>query len=325
MKTSIRTSIPAAATLSFPRRLALSAAIAAAAAWLPVTHAMAAAGSPVIAINEATAKADIKTEALRGGLSMLSGSGGNIVVLDGKEGKFLVDAGIAVSKDKLHAALDQIGDAPLKFVVNTHWHWDHTDGNAWMHEAGATIIAHPNTLKHLSVETRVEDWNYTFKPLPAAGLPTVLVSKEKTIKFDGEKIQLKNLGHGHTDGDLWVYFNKADVLALGDTFWNGYYPFIDNDDGGGINGAIHWADEALKFSSDHTVIVPGHGPVGDRAQLREFRDMLVAVRDNVQALKKQGKSLDEVIAAKPTAAYDAKFGGFVIGPDFFTKLVYVGL
>jgi len=310
---------------SAPRRLILSAAIAAAAAWMPMSHAMAEATSPVITINEATAKADIKVETIRAGVSMLSGSGGNIVVLNSKEGKFLVDAGIGVSKEKLTAALNQISPAPMKFVVNTHWHWDHTDGNAWMHEAGATIIAHPNTLKHLSVETRVEDWNYTFKPLPAAGLPTALVSKDKTIQFGGEKIQLKNFGHGHTDGDLWVYFTKADVLALGDTFWNGYYPFIDNDDGGGINEAIHWADEAIKHSTERTVIVPGHGPVGNRAQLTEFRDMLVGVRDNVQALKKQGKSLEEVIAAKPTAAYDAKFGGFVINPDFFTKLVYVGL
>ncbi|MHA6203522.1 MBL fold metallo-hydrolase [Dyella soli] len=308
---------------SAPRRLVLSATVTAATAWMPMSHAQAT--SPVIAINEATAKADIQVEQVRDGISVLSGSGGNIVVLDSKGGKFLVDAGIAVSKDKLTAALKQISPAPLKYVVDTHWHWDHTDGNTWMHEAGATIIAHPNTLKHLSEETRVEDWNYTFKPLPAAGLPTILVEKDKTMNFGGSKIQLQNFGHGHTDGDLWVYFDKADVLVLGDTFWNGYYPFIDNADGGGINQAIHWVDEAIKHTSDHTVVVPGHGPVGNRAQLAEFHDMLVTIRDNVQTLKRQGKSLDEIIAAKPTAAYDAKFGGFVINGDFFTKLVYAGL
>jgi glyoxylase-like metal-dependent hydrolase (beta-lactamase superfamily II) len=294
------------------------------ASWLGAPAA-AFAVSPVIQINEATAKADITVEQLRGNISVLMGSGGNIVVLSGPDGKFVVDAGIAVSKDKLKAALNQIGPAPLNYLVNTHWHWDHTDGNAWMHEAGATIIAHPNTLKHLSKTTRVEDWDYTFQPVPPAGRPTMLVKDSKTMRFAGGNVQMKNFGRGHTDGDLWVYFQKADVLALGDTFWNGVYPFIDNANGGGINHAIRWANKAVEQSTDKTIIVPGHGPVGNRVQLIEFRNMLMAIRDNVADLKRQGKSLDEVIAAKPTAAYDEEWGKFVIDPAFFTRLVYAGL
>jgi glyoxylase-like metal-dependent hydrolase (beta-lactamase superfamily II) len=268
---------------------------------------------------------DIVVQPLRGNITVLMGSGGNITVLSGKEGKFLVDAGISKSQQKLRAALDKIGSAPLKYVVNTHWHWDHTDGNAWMHEAGATIVAHRNTAKHLTETTHVDAWNWTFDPVPADARPTLLVDSEKTFSFAGTRIEVDNFGRGHTDGDLWVYFRKSDVLALGDTFWNGIYPYIDNEDGGSINGAIDWANKAVARTTDHTIVVPGHGPVGTRAQLIEFRDMLVTVRDNVAALKQQGKSLDEIIAAKPTAAFDAKWGNFVFNGAQFTKMVYAGL
>ena len=281
--------------------------------------------SPVIKINEAAAKAEITVEPLRGGISVLMGSGGNITVLSAKEGKLMVDAGIAVSQPRVEAALDKLGPGKVKYLINTHYHWDHTDGNKWVQASGATIIAHKNTLKHVSESTRVEDWNYTFDPLPEAARPKVLVDTDKTITFAGSKVIMKNFGVGHTDSDLWVYFPKADVLVLGDIFWNGVYPFIDNAHGGGINQAIRWADHAIKQCGPNTIVVPGHGPVGNRAQLVEFRDMLATIRDNVAALKKQGKSLDQIIAAKPTAAFDAKFGGFVIDPAFFTRLVYAGL
>jgi glyoxylase-like metal-dependent hydrolase (beta-lactamase superfamily II) len=237
----------------------------------------------------------------------------------------MVDAGIAVSQARVEAALDKLGPGKVKYLINTHYHWDHTDGNKWVQASGATIIAHKNTLKHVSESTRVDDWNYTFDPLPEAARPKVLVDTDKTITFAGSKVIMKNFGVGHTDSDLWVYFAKADVLVLGDIFWNGVYPFIDNAHGGGIKQAIRWADHAIKQCGANTIVVPGHGPVGNRAQLVEFRDMLATIRDNVAALKKQGKSLDEIIAAKPTAAFDAKYGGFVIDPVFFTRLVYAGL
>ena len=281
--------------------------------------------SPVDKINEAAAKADITVEKLRGNISVLFGSGGNIVVLTGPDGTLLVDAGIAVSRARVQAALDQISDGPMKFLINTHWHWDHTDGNEWVHSLGATIIAHENVLKRLSSTTRVEDWNYTFQPWPTGGRPTVVFKKDKILNFDGETIVLKHLGPGHTDGDISVYFSNADVLALGDLFWNGYYPFIDNSVGGGIDRMIRWVNATLVSVTDKTIIIPGHGLVGNRAQLLEFRDMLVAIRENVSRLKKQGKSIEEVVAAKPTAGYDDKWGGYVIDGDFFTRLVYAGV
>jgi glyoxylase-like metal-dependent hydrolase (beta-lactamase superfamily II) len=271
------------------------------------------------------ADGEIVVQPLRGNITVLMGSGGNITVLSGKDGKFLVDAGISKSQEKLQAALGKISPSPLKYVVNTHWHWDHTDGNAWMHAAGATIVAHKNTLRHLTETTHVDAWNWTFDPVPAGARPTLIVNDEKTFTFAGTNIEVENFGHGHTDGDLWVYFENADVLALGDTFWNGIYPYIDNEDGGNIDGAIQWANKAVAFATDHTIVVPGHGAVGTRAQLIEFRDMLVTVRNNVAALKSQGKSLEEIIAAKPTAAFDAKWGNFVFNGSQFTKMVYDGL
>ena len=294
-------------------------------AWLAPRHAFAEAASPVVKINEAAARADITVQRLRGNISVLMGSGGNVTVLTGPDGKLLVDAGIAVSRPRIEAALASISDAPIKYLIDTHWHWDHTDGNEWVHQAGATIIAQENTLKRLSTTTRVEDWNYTFQPWPIDARPTVVFTKDKTLHFDGETIVLRGYGPGHTDSDISVYFKKADVMALGDIFWNGVYPFIDIATGGSIDGAIRLANRCLAQVTDRTIIVSGHGPVGDRAQLVEFRDMLVAVRKNVARLKKQGKSLDEVLSAKPTAAYDAKWGGFVIDPAFFTRLVYASL
>jgi len=271
------------------------------------------------------ADGEIVVQPLRGNITVLMGSGGNITVLSGKDGKFLVDAGISKSQEKPQAALGKISPSPLKYVVNTHWHWDHTDGNAWMHAAGATIVAHKNTLKHLTETTHVNAWNWTFDPVPAGARPTLIVDNEKTFNFAGTTIEVQNFGGGHTDGDLWVYFKKADVLALGDTFWNGIYPYIDNEDGGNIDGAIKWANKAVAFTTDHTIVVPGHGAVGTRTQLIEFRDMLVTVRNNVAALKSQGKSLDQIIAARPTAAFDAKWGNFVFNGSQFTKMVYDGL
>ena len=205
------------------------------------------------------------------------------------------------------------------------WHWDHTDGNGWVHDAGATIVAHENTLKRLSERVRVEDWNTTFPPVEIGARPTEVMTTEKTMRFGGETLMINYYRPSRTDSDVSVYLVKADVLFAGDTWWNGVYPFIDYVAGGSIDGMIHAANANVTQAKNTTIIVSGHGPVGDRAQLVEYRDMLVAIRENVAKLKQQGKSIDEIIAAKPTAAYDAKWGNFVIGPAFFMRLVYRGI
>jgi glyoxylase-like metal-dependent hydrolase (beta-lactamase superfamily II) len=173
---------------------------------------------------------------------------------------------------------------------------------------------------------RVDDWYYNFRPLSAAALPTEVFATERTLVLNGSTMALKYYGPAHTDSDISVRFTEADILHAGDTFWNGIYPFIDYSTGGSIDGSIRAADADLAATTDATIIIPGHGqPVSNRRELQAFRDMLVGVRDNVAALKKQGRSLEEIIIARPTAAFDAVWGNFVIDPPLFTKLVYEGV
>ena len=273
----------------------------------------------------AAAKAKINVQPLRRNISVLEGSGGNIVVLTGRDGKLLVDAGFSVSQPAISNALGSINADPIKHLINTHWHTDHTDGNAWLHSAGAVITAHENTRKRLSVDTRVEGWSYTFPAAPSGALPVTVFATECELHRNDTRIVLKYYAPAHTDSDISVYFTDADVVHVGDTWWNGVYPFIDYSTGGSIDGSIDAAEANLAMFSDKTIAIPGHGPVGGRAELTEFRDMLVAIRANVAALKKQGRSLQETVAAKPTAAYDAKWGQFLTTPAAFTGLVYAGV
>ncbi|MHC0443438.1 MBL fold metallo-hydrolase [Flavobacterium sp. 3-210] len=281
--------------------------------------------SPVLTIMRAAATAEIVPTKLRGNITVLEGSGGNISILNGPDGLLMVDAGIGVSKPNVSAAIKNISSKPLKFLINTHWHFDHADGNLWIKQEGATIIAQENTRKHLAVETRVDDWDYTFPPAPAEALPSKTFKDTNVMNFNGEKILMKRYDPAHTDSDISVYFPKADILVVADTWWNGYYPFIDYNTGGSITGMIKAAKENVARVTDKTIIVPGHGPVGNKKELAEFRDMLIDIHKKVAALKKQGKTLEQVVATKPTAAYDAKWGGFVIKGDVFTYLVYKGI
>jgi glyoxylase-like metal-dependent hydrolase (beta-lactamase superfamily II) len=300
--------------------------LAATGAWLSPRQAFAEALGIVETIKAAAATTPIATHRLRGNVAVLEGSGGNIAVLTGPDGKVMVDAGIAVSRPQVATALLGLGPEPLTHLINTHWHFDHANGNQWLHELGPQITAHENTRKHLATMQRVEDWSYDFAALSVAALPTDLFATEKTLKLNGTTLAMKYYGPAHTDSDISVYFAEIDILHTGDTFWNGIYPFIDYSTGGSINGSIRAAEADLAMTTDKTIIIPGHGqPVSNRSQLQEFRDMLVGSRDNVAALKQQGRSLDDIIAARPTAAYDAKWGQFVISPALFTKLVYEGV
>jgi len=287
--------------------------------------AVAALESPVITIRNAAATAKISVTKLRGNISVLQGSGGNIVVLTGRDGKLLVDAGITASRPRITGALNSLSDDPVKHLINTHWHFDHTDGNEWLNSIGAEITAHENARKHLSVTTLVEDWNFTFPPAPAGALPTKLFNSEQTLHLNGATLALKCYPPAHTDSDISVHFTDADIIDVADTLWNGHFPFIDYSTGGSIDGMIRAAEANVAKVTDKSIVIPGHGPIGNKSHLIEFRDMLVSVRDKVSTLKREGKSRDEVVAAKPTASYDAKWGGFVVDGDFFTRLVYKGV
>ena len=279
--------------------------------------------SPVITLRNAAATAKINIYKLRGNISVLEGSGGNITALPGRDGKVLVDAGI--SRPQVEEALASLSDDPVRHLINSHWHFDHTDGNEWLHSIGAEITAHENTRKHLSVSTSVEDWNFTFPPAPAGALPANVFATDATLHLNGTTLTLKWYDSSHTDSDISVEFKEANVISVADTFWNGEYPFIDYGTGGSLDGTIRAAEANVANTDDETIVIPGHGPIANKSQLIEFRDMLVSVRDKVSALKQKGMSCDEVVAAKPTNNYDAKWGVGVINGDFFARLVYAGV
>jgi glyoxylase-like metal-dependent hydrolase (beta-lactamase superfamily II) len=294
--------------------------------WLTPREAFAEARGLVSQISDSAAISPIITHKLRNNISVLEGSGGNFAVLTGPDGKVLIDAGIGVSRPQITKSLADLGPDPVTHLINTHWHFDHTDGNTWLNSVGAKIIAQENTRKHLSEVQRVADWDYNFLPLPSGGIPGEVFANDFGLKLNGSSIDLKHYGAAHTDSDISVHFGEADILHVADTFWNGVYPFIDYSTGGNIDGMIDASTANLAVTTDKTIIIPGHGhPVSNKTELTAFRDMLVAIRQNVATLKRQGRSRDETVAAKPTAAFDAKFGNWVIDPDYFTRLVYEGV
>ena len=287
--------------------------------------AASAAASPYSDINQAARKGPVTVTRLRSGISMLSGSGGNITALPGQRGFLLVDTGISLSQRMIQQALRSIGPGPVRLAIITHWHWDHADGDAWVRASGADVLADPSTIRRLNATLRVPEWGHTFKPTARAALPNISVSGDRDLRMNGETVRIRHYRPGHTDTDISVYFAKSDILAVGDTFWNGQYPFIDHSTGGSIDGAIAAANANIAMAGPRTIIVPGHGPVGDRATQIAFRDMLVAVRERVARLKRRGMTLAQVQASRPTAAYDAKWGRSVISGRLFTALVYRGV
>jgi glyoxylase-like metal-dependent hydrolase (beta-lactamase superfamily II) len=271
----------------------------------------------------ATAKVSVK--ALRRNISVIYGAGGNIAVLTGPDGKLLVDAEIVTARPNVAAVLASINSDPVKQLINTHWHFDHTGGNDWLHQAGATILAQENTRKHLLQSTRVEEvWQYTFPPAPAGAIPSTVFKEDHTVHANDSTLVLKHYLPAHTDSDISVHFTEADIFHTGDTFWNRSYPYIDYSTGGSIDGAIRAAEANLAKVTDKMIVIPGHGEVGGKADLVLFRDVLAGIRDKVAALKKQGKSLEEVIAGKPGARTDEEWGQSFISPSAFILLVYRG-
>jgi glyoxylase-like metal-dependent hydrolase (beta-lactamase superfamily II) len=307
------------------RQFLISSGIAVAGACLAPSRLFSQEGLVAIALKE-SANAKVTVQKLRRNITVLLGAGGNIAVLTGADGKLVVDAGIVTTRPNVSAAIAGINADPIKQLINTHWHFDHTGGNDWLHQAGASILAHENTRKRLSVDTRVEGWFYTFPAAPAGAIPTTVFQEEHTVHANGSTLALKHYAPAHTDSDISVHFTEADVLHTGDTFWNRNYPFIDYSTGGSIDGQIRAAEANLAKVSATTIVIPGHGEVTTgKADLTLFRDVLAEAREKVAKLKKQGRTLEEVIAAKPTAAHDAEWGQGFQTPPSFLGWVYQGV
>jgi cyclase len=272
---------------------------------------------PAVALAQNFDTVTVKATLLRAGVYVITGSGGNIGLSVGNDAAFIVDDQFAPLTQKIQAAVAGVTSRPVKFVVNTHWHFDHTGGNENFGKAGSLIVAHDNVRKRMSTEQFLSLMNRRFPPSPAVALPVVTFSDSAAFHINDDQLVVFHVPAAHTDGDVLVHFTKADVIHMGDTFMTIGYPFIDLDSGGNINGVIGAADRAIAACSPQTIIIPGHGPTTDCAGLREWRNMLARVRDAVRAEMQRGRTLEQIKAAEPSKAFDAKWGqGFIQGPAF---------
>lgn len=268
----------------------------------------------------------ITPQQLADNLTMLSGPGGNVVVLHGADGLIMVDTFVAPAWPKLEESLKSLG-GPVKTVINTHWHFDHVDNNAPLHAAGATVVAHENTKKRMGAPQHIEMLDLDFPASPAAALPQRVFKDAETVELDanGERLTVSHVAPAHTDTDAIVQFEHVNVLHAGDVFFNGRYPLVDGSTGGRVDGMIAASDRLLNLADASTKIVPGHGPLAAKPDLQRYRDMLATAADRVRKLKNSGKSLEESIAAKPLTDLDAAWGSGRYKGDDFVKIVYLTL
>ncbi len=278
-----------------------------------------------IAAQQDFSKVEIRTTDLGGGLAMLQGAGGNIGVSSGPDGVFLVDDQYAPLSSRIKAAIRALSPEPIRFVLNTHWHGDHTGGNENLARGGVLIVAHHRVRERLATEQFLTFGNRTIAPSARAAWPVVTFEDGVTFHLNGQRIEVTHVEPAHTDGDSIVYFREADVLHMGDTYFSGLYPFIDVSSGGRLDGMIAAADRGLSIAGPETRIIPGHGPLSTRDDLLRTREMLAETRDRVRKLIAKGLDRDQVIAARPTEGFDSAFGGGFMTPERFVGIVYESL
>jgi len=267
-------------------------------------------------------KVEIRTEKLSDTVYMLVGAGGNLGLSVGDDAVFLVDDQFAPLTPKIEAAIAKITPKAVKFVLNTHWHGDHTGGNENLGKAGALIVAHENVRKRMSVENFIEFLGMKTEPDPRIALPVVTFTTDVTFHLNGDEIFAQHAPRAHTDGDAIVQFRKSDVVHMGDIMFNKLYPFIDTSTGGTVEGVIAAADRTLKEVGDSTRIIPGHGPLANRADLQAYRDMLATISGRIRDQMRAKRTLEQVQAAKPTAEFDAVWGKGFLKPDKFVEMLY---
>ena len=283
--------------------------------------------SATMAERAAPAHADaaqipIKTTKLYDNLYLLQGQGGNMALQTGPEGNLLIDSSFAPAVPGIREAIAALSkDAPFA-LINTHWHTDHTGGNEGLHAAGFTIFAHQKTRERLSTPQTLKMFHRDVPASPAGALPSVTFDNALHLWHNGDALDLVHFDPAHTDTDIYIHFPKANVLHVVDIWFNGFYPFIDEGTGGSIGGMIRAGEVALAVADGSTKIIPGHGPLGSKADFQRFHDMLAAVRDKVAALKASGASEQEAVAKKPTAEFDAATGSGMMNPDQFAGIVY---
>ena len=283
---------------------------------------MFAAASPAAAQQDMS-KVEIKVEQVAPGVAVLFGAGGNIGVSHGVDGNILIDDQFAPLAPKILAAVKTLDPDPIAFLINTHWHGDHTGGNEALGSGGTVIVAQDNVRRRLSVDTVSKRFGSTIKALPKAGLPVVTFTRNLSFHLNGDTLQVLHVPHAHTDGDALVYWTGANVIHMGDIFFNKVtYPFIDRESGGSIDGMIRAAKRGLSLVRPGGKVIPGHGPLATPAELQAYHDMLVAARTSVAAGVRAGRTRAQVIASRPTLRFTEVATDGFIKPDDFVGGIY---
>ncbi len=285
----------------------------------------AAAGEPPPVSHKSWDEVEFSSQEVRDGFHVLFGDGGNIGLSVGEEGIYLIDDESIPITGKLLAAIRQISDAPIGFVINTHWHYDHAGGNEMLGGGGAVIIAHDNARARMQTGMTYPGFDKTIDPTAPAGLPVLTFNGESSLHLNGTEARAIHIPHAHTDGDLLVWFPGLNVIHAGDAFINGGYNFIDWFSGGSIGGTIAAMEKIIELADDDTLVIPGHGPLTGKARVRQVADMLTSIRDRVRLLREQGKTVEEAVAARPTIDWDAEFGTLMMSPQLLVTSIYLTL
>jgi glyoxylase-like metal-dependent hydrolase (beta-lactamase superfamily II) len=256
---------------------------------------------------------------------MIAGEGGNIGLFIGEDGTFLIDDQFAPLTDKIVEAIKSVGGDHPRFLINTHYHGDHTGGNEKLGQGGTLIFSHDNVRERLSTGSFIAAFNMKNTALSPEGLPVVTFSEDISFHLNGDSIHPMHVPRAHTDGDSFIYFKKANVIHAGDFFFNGFYPFIDVNHGGSLKGMIKAVDKVISLADDSTKIIAGHGPIGNREQLVSYRQMLETAYDRLNKLKSEGKTSQEAVAAKPLADLEATWGDGLFKSDQWIELIYSGV
>lgn len=267
----------------------------------------------------------IQVEPIRNGVYMLGGRGGNIGLVVGADRVLMIDTQFAPLSERILEAVASVTDQPVRYVLNTHWHADHTDGNANMAAAGALIFAHDNVLARLSSEQNSLFFERTTPPAPLAARPVLTFNERLELQLGGVSARMFHVPAAHTDGDVVVHLPEANVIHTGDIVFYGLYPFIDVDSGGNLPGVIAAVAQIAELADESTVIIPGHGPLINREQLLAYGRMLSTVHDRLRAAIDAGQSLEQIQAAGITAEFDAEWGGGFIPPERWVALLYRSL
>ena len=270
-------------------------------------------------------KVEFSTFQLSDTVYMLKGVGGNIGISTGTDGLYIIDDQVEQVTGPLLEAIRKISDQPIRFVINTHYHADHTGGNEVIGGAGAMIVAHDNIYKRMSTEQVSIFMASTTPAFPRAALPVLTFNDRVSMHFNGEKATVYHVANGHTDGDAIIHFPVSNVIHMGDMFFNGRYPYVDLDAGGSLQGMVNAADLALSMANESTRIIPGHGPLGVTEDLKNYRDFLIEASSRVQALIDEGMNLTQIIAARPTQEWDEELGKTWITPPQFVTFIYNSL